>query len=205
MIKENKDRLLLIFTKNPVAGKVKTRLAKDLGDKKALEIYKFLLDHSVKFTSDVNAEKMVYYSDSINDKDIWSNDIYQKRKQEGDDLGQRMFNAFQDGFQEGYKNIVIIGSDMYDIETSDIELAFSELENHEYVIGPASDGGYYLFGMKSLHSDVFKNKDWGTSSVRKDTLQDLAGEEVKLLETKNDVDLLDDIKDHPAFQKFINI
>ena len=205
MNKENKDRLLLIFTKNPVAGKVKTRLAKDLGNEKALEIYKFLLDHSVKFTSEVNAEKMVYYSDSVREKDIWSTDIYQKKKQVGDDLGQRMFNAFQDGFEEGYKKIVIIGSDMYDIETSDIELAFSELEKHDYVIGPALDGGYYLFGMKSLNSDVFKNKDWGTSSVLKDTLNDLKGEDVKLLETKNDVDLLDDIKDHPEFQKFIKI
>ncbi|WP_026933233.1 TIGR04282 family arsenosugar biosynthesis glycosyltransferase [Christiangramia echinicola] len=205
MNKEYKDRLLLIFTKNPVAGRVKTRLAKDLGDDRALRIYKFLLDHSVEFTSGVNAEKIVYYSDSVKEKDIWSSDIYQKRKQLGEDLGQRMFNAFQDGFKEGYQKIIIIGSDMYDIETSDIELAFSELEKHEYVIGPALDGGYYLFGMKSLNSNVFVNKDWGTSSVRKDTLNDLKGEDVKLLETKNDVDLLDDIKDHPAFQKFIKI
>jgi len=203
--KENKDRLLLIFTKNPVAGKVKTRLAKDLGDEKALEIYQFLLEHSVKFTSEVDADRMVYYSDSVNENDIWSADNFQKSKQFGDDLGQRMFNAFMDGFKEGYQKIVIIGSDMYDIETKDIELAFSELEKHDYVIGPALDGGYYLFGMKSLNSDVFKNKEWGTSSVRKDTLNDLEGEDVKLLEIKNDVDLLDDIKDHPAFQKFINI
>ena len=205
MIKKNKDRLLLIFTKNPVAGKVKTRLAKDIGNNKALEIYKFLLDHSVKFTSAVNAEKIVYYSDSVREKDIWNPEIFQKRLQVGNDLGQRMFNAFQDGFKEGYQNIVIIGSDMYDIETTDIELAFSELEKHDYVIGPALDGGYYLFGMKSLNSKVFKNKEWGTSSVRKDTLNDLGNEDVKFLEIKNDVDLLDDIKDHPAFQKFINI
>ncbi|SDS24283.1 TIGR04282 family arsenosugar biosynthesis glycosyltransferase [Gramella sp. MAR_2010_147] len=200
-----KDKLLLIFTKNPVAGKVKTRLAKDLGNEKALEIYKFLLNHSAKFTAAVNATKQVYYSDSVNKDDIWNNELYSKKKQLGEDLGERMQNAFQNGFEENYKKIIIIGTDMYDIDSTDIENAFQDLENHEYVIGPAEDGGYYLFGMKSLNSDVFKNKEWGTSSVLQDTLQDLKNKDVKLLETRNDVDLLDDIKDHPAFQKYITI
>jgi len=200
-----KDKLLLIFTKNPVAGKVKTRLAKDLGNEKALEIYKFLLNHSVKFTSSVNASKQVHYSDSVNMDDIWNNELYAKKKQFGEDLGERMQNAFQNGFDEHYEKIIIIGSDMYDIDSNDIENAFKKLEDHDYVIGPAEDGGYYLFGMKSLNSDVFKNKEWGTSSVLKDTLDDLKDKDVKLLEARNDVDLLDDIKDHPAFQKYITI
>ncbi|MCB7482238.1 TIGR04282 family arsenosugar biosynthesis glycosyltransferase [Christiangramia sediminis] len=205
MTEKNKENLLLIFTKNPVAGKVKTRLAKDLGNEKALEIYKFLLDHTAKFTSSVNATKQVYYSDFINKEDIWDNQVYDKRKQFGADLGERMHNAFENGFDEGFEKVIIIGSDMFDIDSQDIEKAFSELENHEVVVGPAEDGGYYLFGMKALNSDVFKNKEWGTSSVLKDTLKDLKKEDVKLLETRNDVDLLEDIKDHPAFQKFINI
>jgi len=203
--KNHKENLLLIFTKNPVAGKVKTRLAKDLGDDKALEIYKFLLEHSAAFTSSVNAEKHVYYSDSITDQDIWDNKIYKKKLQSGAHLGKRMENAFKNGFEENHEKIIVIGSDMYDIQAGDIEEAFRQLENHDYVIGPASDGGYYLFGMKSLNLKVFKNKDWGTSSVLKDTLKDLQKEDVKLLETRNDVDLLEDIEDHPAFQNFINL
>ena len=205
MTKNHKENLLLIFTKNPVAGKVKTRLAKDLGDDKALEIYKFLLEHSAAFTSSVNAEKHVYYSDSITDQDIWDNKIYKKKLQSGAHLGKRMENAFKNGFEENHEKIIVIGSDMYDIQAGDIEEAFQQLENHDYVIGPASDGGYYLFGMKSLNLKVFKNKDWGTSSVLKDTLKDLQKEDVKLLETRNDVDLLEDIEDHPAFQNFINL
>lgn len=205
MTKNHKENLLLIFTKNPVAGKVKTRLAKDLGDDKALEIYKFLLEHSAAFTSSVNAEKHVYYSDSITDQDIWDNKIYKKKLQSGAHLGKRMENAFKNGFEENHEKIIVIGSDMYDIQAGDIEEAFRQLENHDYVIGPASDGGYYLFGMKSLNLKVFKNKDWGTSSVLKDTLKDLQKEDVKLLETRNDVDLLEDIEDHPAFQNFINL
>ena len=205
MTKNHKENLLLIFTKNPVAGKVKTRLAKDLGDDKALEIYKFLLEHSAAFTSSVNAEKHVYYSDSITEQDIWDNKIYKKKLQSGAHLGKRMENAFKNGFEENHEKIIVIGSDMYDIQAGDIEEAFQQLENHDYVIGPASDGGYYLFGMKSLNLKVFKNKDWGTSSVLKDTLKDLQKEDVKLLETRNDVDLLEDIEDHPAFQNFINL
>lgn len=205
MTKNHKENLLLIFTKNPVAGKVKTRLAKDLGDDKALEIYKFLLEHSAAFTSSVNAEKHVYYSDSITVQDIWDNKIYKKKLQSGAHLGKRMENAFKNGFEEDHEKIIVIGSDMYDIQAGDIEEAFRQLENHDYVIGPASDGGYYLFGMKSLNLKVFKNKDWGTSSVLKDTLKDLQKEDVKLLETRNDVDLLEDIEDHPAFQNFINL
>ncbi len=200
-----KENLLLVFTKNPVAGKVKTRLAKDIGDPKALEIYKFLLEHSAKFTATVNASKQVYYSDSVNMDDIWDNKLYSKRKQTGEDLGERMLNAFENGFQEGFEKVIVIGSDMYDIDTIDIEHAFQELENHDYVIGPATDGGYYLLGMKSLNSKVFKKKQWGTSSVLKDTIEDLCDADVKLLETRNDVDLLEDIKHHPAFQNFLNV
>lgn len=205
MTKNNTDKLLLIFTKNPIAGKVKTRLAKDLGDEKALEIYKFLLGHSVKFTTPIDADKEVYYSDSVKHDDIWDNNVYSKKQQFGEGLGERMFNAFKNGFEEGYKKIIVIGSDMYDIDSNDIENAFRKLEEHKYVIGPALDGGYYLFGMKTLNSEVFRNKEWGTSSVLKDTLKDLEDNDVELLESRNDVDLLDDIKEHPAFQKFINI
>ncbi|WP_300435021.1 TIGR04282 family arsenosugar biosynthesis glycosyltransferase [Christiangramia sp.] len=202
MINKN---LLIIFTKNPVAGKVKTRLAKDLGDDKALKIYKFLLDHSAKFTASVKAKKQVYYSDYINRDDIWDNTVYEKKQQFGEDLGERMFNAFSEGFAENYEKIIIVGSDMYDINSEDIDNAFQELGQHDFVIGPAADGGYYLLGMKTLNSEVFKNKEWGTSSVLEDTLKDLDDKDVKLLETRNDVDLLEDIKDHPAFQKFISV
>lgn len=202
---KRKENLLLVFTKNPVAGKVKTRLAKDIGDLKALEIYKFLLEHSAQFTATVNASKQVYYSDSVNMDDIWDNKLYSKRKQEGEDLGKRMLNAFENGFREGFESVIVIGSDMYDIDTIDIEYAFQELENHDYVIGPASDGGYYLLGMKALNSKVFRNKVWGTSSVLKDTMEDLRDADVKLLETRNDVDLLEDIESHPAFQNFLNV
>lgn len=202
MVEKN---LLLIFVKNPVIGKVKTRIAKHLGNKKALEIYNFLLDHSVQITTPVDVVKQVYYSEEIWYNDIWDNRIYSKRSQEGSDLGERMGNAIKNGFNEGFTNIILIGSDIFDLNQHIIENAFLELKNHDYVLGPAEDGGYYLIGMKSLNSEVFKNKNWGTSSVLQETLDDLKEKDLKILETLNDVDVFDDIKDHPAFQKFINL
>lgn len=203
---QSEKNLLLIFTKNPVAGKVKTRLAKDVGDEKALEIYQFLLDHSVKFTSKVVATRQVWYSDEINNSDIWDNDLFQKKEQlSSPDLGERMQHAFENGFSEGFERILIIGTDLYDISEEDIRLAFESLDNHDFVIGPATDGGYYLLGMKSLNSEIFKNKNWGTNTVLENTLQDLQEYQLKLMEPRNDVDYLDDIRDHPAFQKFIEL
>lgn len=199
----NKKNLLLIFTKNPVAGKVKTRLARDLGNEKALQVYNFLLQHSMQVTSSLKVEKHVYYSDEVASRDIWDNAEFEKKQQHGSNLGVRMENAFREGFAEGFENIIIIGTDLYDIDSSDLENAFRELEQHDVVIGPAQDGGYYLLGMKSLNSALFKNKDWSTSSVYKDSLRDLEDYKVKVLNTKNDIDVLDDIKEHPAFQKFI--
>ena len=105
--------LLLIFTRNPELGKCKTRLAKTIGDEKALEIYKFLLNHTVTITKALKVVKQVYYSETIWENDIWDNEIYQKKIQNGSDLGIRMKNAFKNGFDDGFEKIIVIGSDMY--------------------------------------------------------------------------------------------
>ncbi len=195
--------LLLIFTRNPELGKCKTRLAAKIGDPAALEVYQFLLNHTVEFTKDLDASKFVYYSEDIWDNDIWDNNIYHKRLQIGDDLGKRMHQAFSHGFDSGFKKIIIIGSDMYDLSQSELEQAFSHLDTHDFVIGPAEDGGYYLLGMKIENSKVFQNKVWGTESVLSDTLKDLEKEDVYLLSEKNDVDHYEDIRDIKAFQPFL--
>ena len=195
--------LLLIFTRNPELGKAKTRLAKTIGDEKALEIYKFLLQKTQEVSSKVSSDKAVYYSVKIRKNDIWDASIYQKHQQKGEDLGIRMLNAFKNGFDEGYKKIIIIGSDLFDLSSEDIEIAFNELDKNDVVLGPAEDGGYYLLGMNSLQETIFKNKNWGTSTVRKDTIADLKDKKVFLLKELNDVDVFEDIEHHPAFQQFL--
>ncbi|MEC8832431.1 MAG: TIGR04282 family arsenosugar biosynthesis glycosyltransferase [Bacteroidota bacterium] len=195
--------LLLILTRNPEIGKCKTRLAAKVGNRAALDIYKFLLDKTVSFTQNLKVEKWVYYSEEIWEDDIWSNQIYKKKLQVGEDLGERMQHAFKEGFRAGFENIIIIGSDMYHLNQTDLEVAFSKFINHDYVVGPAEDGGYYLLGMKTMREELFQNKDWGTHTVLKDTLSDLKDEKVAFLEEKNDVDHYEDIKDIEAFEPFL--
>ena len=195
--------LLIVFTRNPELGKVKTRLAKTVGNATTLKIYTFLLERTRDIAVQVSADKAVYYSVKVRENDIWDANNFQKHQQIGEDLGIRMLHAFKNGFKAGYKKVIIIGSDLYDLTSETIENAIIALENNEVVIGPAEDGGYYLLGMNSLEEKIFKNKDWGTETVRKDTLEDLKDKKVFLLGELNDVDVFEDIEHHPAFQTFI--
>lgn len=195
--------LLLIFTRNPELGKCKTRLAETVGDETALDIYKFLLRHTVSITENLNAAKQVWYSEEIWDDDIWDDAFYDKKLQKGPDLGVRMANAFQEGFASGYERIIIIGSDMFDLKQNDLENAFAQLNENDFVVGPAQDGGYYLLGMKTFKSELFQNKPWGSETVLEDTLENLKDDKIVILKERNDVDVYEDIKDDKAFQHFL--
>ncbi len=195
--------LLIIFTRNPELGKVKTRLAKDVGDENALNIYKILLAQTYKVSRSVDAIKQVWYSENIQEKDLWNNGEFEKHLQGGQDLGARMQLAFQKGFQSGYHNIIIIGSDLYDITTKEIDEAFKKLADQDAIVGPAEDGGYYLLGLTEMIPELFENKPWGTDEVLQKTLQNLSNRTYELLEEKNDVDYWNDIKDIPIFQEVL--
>jgi len=195
--------LLLIFTRNPEWGQCKTRLAADIGNDAALAIYKELIEHTVSVTKNLSVTKQVYYSNEILQNDYWDPSIYQKKTQQGPDLGSRMKHAFQEGFEAGYENIVIIGSDLYDITEEDLNKAFVALESNSIVIGPAQDGGYYLLGMKELKQNLFENKSWGSSSVFEETLKDIATEKHLLLPQRNDIDYYEDLKNIPEFLSII--
>jgi uncharacterized protein len=186
----DEKNLLLIFVKNPEPGKVKTRLAASIGEIKAMAVYKLLLQHTHDITSKLNTTKAVWYSDFIDNDDLWEDNIYLKYKQKGNDLGERMKNAFLQGFKGGFNNIVIIGSDCYQLTTSILITAFEFLNNHQVVIGPTEDGGYYLLGMKQLHADLFHNKKWSTSLIFKSTFENIKALNLKfaVLETLIDVD-----------------
>lgn len=198
------NNLLIIFTRNPELGKVKTRLSATIGNDAALNIYKFLLQHTVSVTKDLNVEKQVHYSEKVRTHDIWDNTIFHKKQQYGKDLGDRMEYAFQQGFKEGFENIILIGSDLYDISQLDLETAFNTLKNHNFVLGPAKDGGYYLVGMKMMKSKLFRHKKWGSDTVLKETLSNLKNESYQLLALRNDIDYFEDIKGIKVFQQFLN-
>ena len=197
------NNLLIIFTRNPELGKVKTRLSATVGNEAALNIYKFLLQHTFSITKNLKVEKQVHYSVKVRDNDIWNETIYNKKQQSGKDLGKRMENAIQKGFEDGFKNIILIGSDLYDISQLDLETAFNALKNHNFVIGPAEDGGYYLLGMNTMNSALFKNKKWGSDTVLKETLNNLKNETYQLLPLRNDIDVFEDIRGINVFQQFL--
>ncbi|WP_299273283.1 TIGR04282 family arsenosugar biosynthesis glycosyltransferase [uncultured Psychroserpens sp.] len=198
------ESALIIFTRNPELGKCKTRLAKTLGDQSALDIYKYLLQHTANIAKKTEADRYVFYSESINYNDIWSNDFFNKKLQNGSDLGMRMLNAFNELLNLGYKKVIIIGSDLLDLNERVIAEASSALDYHDVVIGPAEDGGYYLLGLKKMYPKLFKNKDWGTETVRQDTLKDLQNSNVHLLKELNDIDTFDDMKHYHQLKQFYN-
>ena len=190
----NSNNLLLIFTRNPELGKGKRRLAATIGDQAALDIYKFLLNHTVSITKNLYAEKQVYYSEEIWENDIWDNQKFDKKIQIGDDLGDRMANAFQEGFQNDYQKIIIIGSDMLDLSQENLENAFKALEKNDFVVGPADDGGYYLLGMKKLIPQLFENQPWSTNVILQNAIDELNKLQLShhLLPVLNDIDTLED-------------
>ncbi|HZH95068.1 MAG TPA: TIGR04282 family arsenosugar biosynthesis glycosyltransferase [Flavisolibacter sp.] len=163
---------IIIFVRNPEWGKVKTRLAATVGNNKALEIYIQLLEHTLNITKDLAAHKYVFYADAIPDDDLWKEAGYHRLLQSDGDLGTKMRLAFQTLFANGYKNIIIIGSDCIELTPRILENAFGQLETHDVVIGPANDGGYYLLGMKGLHESFFQNKAWSTGEVYTATVAD---------------------------------
>ena len=195
--------LILVFVRNPELGKVKTRLAKTIGASAALKTYTILLSHTESVLQAIPYDKVVYYSEEIQQNDLWNETLYFKKLQKGFDLGARMRHAFGMAFEDSYEKVVIVGSDLYDLKPTHIEDAFEALDDHDIVIGPSLDGGYYLLGMKELHSAVFENKVWGTNSVLKATLNDLKQQNVKLLEALNDIDTFEDLKAHPKLLKMI--
>jgi uncharacterized protein len=197
-------RLLLVFTKNPQLGKVKTRLAKSIGDKKALFIFQKLIEKTAQTIGAISVHKSLYYSEFIENGDPWDAQVSEKKIQNGDTLGERMGTAFEDGFEKGFEQIVIIGTDLWDLESSDIEQAFKALETNTVVIGPATDGGYYLLGLSQLMPEVFKNKHWGTASVLNDTMNDFKEREVALLKPKNDIDYYEDLRKFPELLNLLD-
>lgn len=199
----NNSNCLIIFTRNPEIGKGKRRLAATVGDQVAFDIYKFLLVHTREITGNLNATKQVWYSERVHENDAWDNKVYDKYVQDGEDLGVRMENAFQEAFKN-HDHVIIIGSDMHDMSQADLDHAFKQLKTNDAVIGPAEDGGYYLLGFtKKLIDGVFEDKEWGTETVLEKTLNNLKSVNYAMLEERNDVDYYEDIKDIPAFQPFL--
>ena len=164
---------VIIFVRNPELGKVKTRLAATVGDEQALDIYCHLLNHTMEQASEVAADKFVYYHQHIKADDIWNGDGFYKKLQVGESLGDKMKAAFDEILKLGYKKVLIIGSDCLQLNSTIINTGFEFLDEHDTVIGPAKDGGYYLLGMKKNYGFLFDNKTWSTEGVFDESIKDM--------------------------------
>ncbi|SOD82372.1 TIGR04282 family arsenosugar biosynthesis glycosyltransferase [Spirosoma fluviale] len=149
---------LIVFVKNPVPGQVKTRIARTVGNDKAVAVYRHLLRYTQDVVRSFEVRCGVYYGDFINPDDGWTG--YQKYQQTGEDLGERMSHAFREQFSAGAEKVVIIGSDCLDITPVHLKQAFDRLNTTDVVIGPATDGGYYLLGMTQYHPFLFQDMPW---------------------------------------------
>ena len=191
----NRRDLLIIFVKNPIKGEVKTRLGKTIGDERALNIYIELLERTRDVSFGLRCSKAVFYSKKVVDLDMFEPSEYLKYVQEGNDLGERMMNAFALAFRREYERVLLIGSDCYELSALEIEKAFQSLSEKDVVIGPAHDGGYYLLGMKKVHKEIFEGKPWSTSNLLLDTILEMknSGLQYDLLNTLSDIDTEEDL------------
>ncbi|RED50211.1 TIGR04282 family arsenosugar biosynthesis glycosyltransferase [Seonamhaeicola aphaedonensis] len=196
--------LIIVFVKNIKLGKVKTRLAKTIGDQGAFEVYSELVKITERALENLSIDKRIYFSDTVvNSK--WEG-LY-KTVQKGADLGERMKSAFLDGFHDGYNRIVLIGSDLPDIKAKHLENGLSALIKNDVVFGPAEDGGYYLIGMRKMHEMLFNNKPWSQSNLLKETINELEFHNITFttLELLNDIDTFEDLIASKFYQSNIEL
>lgn len=203
--KKTNNNGLIIFIKNPVLGQVKTRLASNIGNEKALLVYQHLLQHTQNITQALSSDKHLFYSYFIDEDDQWLPTNYYKHLQVNGNLGVKMKAAFRRLFSIRYKRLVIIGSDCYELQQHHIETAFLQLQQYDFVVGPAKDGGYYLLGMNTLALGIFDNIVWSSDAVFSQTIHNIEqlNKNYFLLPPLSDVDYVTDLQAHPSLLNII--
>jgi len=201
-MKQKSDKsAFIIFAKYPHLGKVKTRLAKDTGDKFARFFYDKcatkLFGEVAKVTGE-STDAFLFYTEEDDLKLIkdWVNRDFGYFPQKGDDLGSRISKAFKLVFEMGYDKVIIVGSDVPDLNFDFLKASIERLNDCDLVIGPCSDGGYNLLGIKKYQPDLFSQIPWSTDKVLETTLErgNKLGLITNLLHVITDIDTLTDLK-----------
>jgi rSAM/selenodomain-associated transferase 1 len=192
---------ILFFIKSPERGQVKRRLAASLGETVATELYITFVIDALATLDTCRARVVVCFYPPEKERSIvaWLGRHHSYLPQRGEDLGQRMKNAFIDAFDRGFQQVIIVGSDIPDLPRAVIEDAFESLQTRDAVFGPSFDGGYYLIGFKrhTFQPQAFEGIVWGTETVFQATIDRLRtkGLSLRTLPTWNDIDTLADLKD----------
>lgn len=194
MIKE----AIIIFTRIPEDGKTKTRLMPSFSPRECKEFHTACIKDIFTVCSSCKRDIIISYlpgNDMTDFKRLFDNTVY-FRKQRGDDLGSRMYNALSDALKE-YDRCILIGTDVPELKRSDILSAFLSLNKKDIVLGPTTDGGYYLVGMKQPIRALFSNKTYGHKDVFRDACRAVcATHSIGLVRAIHDIDTNRDIHEY---------
>lgn len=196
---------LVIFAKAPIPGYVKTRLCPPLTPDEAATLHgSFVLDTLERTrlaATQLKSQFDRYLACAPSSTHVFFK-IMEERQgvrvidQVGDDLGTRMHHAFETIFARGYRQVLIIGTDVPILPLDHLKQALTKLGQYDLVLGPAQDGGYYLIGLKQPNPTLFLDIPWSTDQVLKLTQDKAAriGLKTALLEPWRDVDTLADLQ-----------
>jgi uncharacterized protein len=197
---------LIIFAKAPLIGTVKTRMQPMLSKAQSLELHEALLQHTLNQVSAwclPKVQRCVFFTPCAPDslrKSIPRNiatDV-----QVGEDLGERLTHALSKKWYEGFRKVLFIGTDCPQLEQSDIEVAIRALDEQGAVIGPSSDGGYYLVGLSCLKPVLFSGIEWGTACVYEQTWERMKRHSVRCAVLRRHFDL-DTYNDLLKFRRLV--
>lgn len=188
--------LLVVFTRYPEAGRVKTRLIPALGERGSEMLHRKMVELTLAQARAFGGEVEVHFSGGSHQlMRSWLGKQLQYRKQKGTTLGDRLYNAVAEAFAENNSKVVVIGTDCPGLTTGHIERAFNLLDRSDLVLGPAFDGGYYLIGLKKVVKELFSGIKWGSDLVYRQTI--VAAERANLriteLEKLADIDCPSDL------------
>ncbi|MFM1931722.1 MAG: hypothetical protein RL226_1025 [Bacteroidota bacterium] len=190
--------VVAIIARRPELGKVKSRLAADLGVEKTLAVYTHLLHHTMHEAALSTKHCFLF----LTGEGVLDTEGFSVEEQSGNDLGARMENAIGRCLQLGAHKVVLIGSDIAEMSTNILQKAFHALDTVDIVLGPSIDGGYYLIGMKRLWP-LFHDIEWSTNKVLSATMSkaSFVNATVHLLEELNDIDTLHDLQQSTLWNK----
>ncbi len=194
-----KDTLIL-FIKCPDRGEVKSRLAGSIGEERAQTLYRFFVEDLLDTLSGQEVRLRLYFEprDAKDDVSRWLGNRYDLFPQRGGDLGEKMREAFEETFQQGYHRALLIGSDVPDLPADIFKEGFDALSVHDAVLGPSMDGGYYLIGFRddTFRPEIFEGMPWSANAVFQKTLEVFIalGDMVHILPPWRDIDVIEDLK-----------
>jgi len=186
--------ILIVFTKETVAGEVKTRLGEKIGMHASKWVYEQLLQHTAQVSKKSKLKTVVFHNKKTIKQHPYFPHALKNQVQIGTNLGEKMEAAFLWAFDKGYQKVLLIGSDLWTLNENTLLKAEQALDNNDFVIGPSYDGGYYLLGKKKMNRKIFKDIPWSTPQVFKKTLLNISKKSIHYLEIANDIDDLEDLK-----------